>query len=178
MCNGVLLFQSAAIHSPLIPTNRASVAIGYSSNFSGSRRCPLNYRRVEEIQDIQIGDNQDKSRPKLVDRDENNPPRQGPRPLKPQSPEDDVSRYTHVQLIDIDFHIVQAQKGEQAIDTTFPLDLHDLRDPDLLAERFANLFGLSMPESLDLVWTVVGSLPSARRPGRERCARQVPSTEQ
>jgi hypothetical protein len=82
--------------------------------------CALTYRRIEEIQDIPVLEEGSQPQPRTV-APQATPkgeykvlaslPR--PRPLKPQNDDDDISRYSRVQIIDTSFQIQKA--GESKI---------------------------------------------------------------
>ncbi|OPB38863.1 hypothetical protein A0O28_0019690 [Trichoderma guizhouense] len=143
---------------------------GLQSDQVQCRRCSLNFRRIEEIQDIQISDDSanvqadrvevstedvSASFPKPRPPKPQNPedvsasfPR--PRPPKPQNPEDDISRYKQVQLVDVEFKIGSPMVDQLILETALKLSPGDLSDIEYLAERLSLVYGLSEEDSLAL----------------------------
>ncbi|KAF7557262.1 hypothetical protein G7Z17_g824 [Cylindrodendrum hubeiense] len=129
---------------------------GLSTDAIQCHRCGLTYRRVEEIQSIQI-DPEPNQEAKLSASTHPVGPK---RPTQP-SPEDEIGRYKQIQLVDVDFKIDQAYKGEQPIDTAVLLSRRDLRDSEHLAEELASIYGLSNQDSLALAKMAISSLPTS-----------------
>ncbi|KAM0558108.1 hypothetical protein ACHAPJ_005275 [Fusarium lateritium] len=114
--------------------------------------CGLTYRRVEEVQGIEFGETrvnttQNKPNPQ-ANKHSNLPPR--PKPTVTQRPEDDVSRYKHVQLVDVNFKFGRTGIDEQLADRTLLLSPHYLQSPEHLAEELVSVYGLSEDDSLAL----------------------------
>ncbi|PTB60190.1 hypothetical protein M431DRAFT_173671 [Trichoderma harzianum CBS 226.95] len=121
---------------------------GLQSDQVQCHRCSLNFRRIEEIQDIRISSDSFSAR---TDRVKGSPARfPKPRPPKPQSPEDDISRYKQVQLVDVDFKIGLSTVDQLIMKAALKLSSGDLSDTEHLAERLALVYGLSEADSLAL----------------------------
>ncbi|KAH6973276.1 nucleoside phosphorylase domain-containing protein [Ilyonectria destructans] len=112
--------------------------------------CELTYRRVEEVQSIQID-----LEPNREAKSSASAHPLGPkRPSRP-SPEDEIGRYKHVELVDVDFKIDRTSKGKQLINTALLLSCQDLRDAEHLAEELASIYGISEQDSLILANMVI-----------------------
>ncbi|KAL7916564.1 hypothetical protein GGI35DRAFT_45446 [Trichoderma velutinum] len=121
---------------------------GLQSDQVQCRRCSLNFRRIEEIQDIRVsGDSADAQTDRVV---ASTARFQKPRPLKPQNPEDDISRYKQVQLVDVDFKIGLPAVDQLFTKTALKLSSGDLSDTEYLAEKLALVYGLCEADSLAL----------------------------
>ncbi|KAH0531383.1 hypothetical protein TsFJ059_000220 [Trichoderma semiorbis] len=121
---------------------------GLQSDQVQCRRCSLNFRRVEEIQDIRISSDSSNAQTDLV---EISAARfQRPRPPKPQNPEDDICRYKQIQLVDVDFKIGLPTVDQLAMKTALKLNSGDLSDIEHLAERLSLVYGLSEADSIAL----------------------------
>ncbi|KAL6819845.1 nucleoside phosphorylase domain-containing protein [Trichoderma camerunense] len=121
---------------------------GLQSDEVQCRRCSLNFRRIEEIQDIRISSDSSNAQTDLV---EVSAARfQRPRPPKPQNPEEDICRYKQVQLVDVDFKIGLSTVDQLVMKTALKLNSGDLSDIEYLAERLALAYGLSEADSLAL----------------------------
>ncbi|KAL7948110.1 hypothetical protein V8C42DRAFT_274955 [Trichoderma barbatum] len=129
---------------------------GLSSDLLQCRRCLLNYRRIEEVQDIEIGNYLADVQGGSVHATSQNVSFKFPRPRlqQVQSLEDDIGRYKHVQLVDVDFKISQYGVGQQIAGRALKLNSRDLADTECLAEKLAHLYGLSGPDSLALSRTI------------------------
>lgn len=118
---------------------------------------------MKELQNIQFGENRTKAatkvKPKSTAAEQTNKPDQPPRPKPPgkQNPEDEIGRYKHVQLVDVDFKFDQAGEGQQLVNHTLFLSSHDLRDLEHLAEELANVYGLPEQDSLTLSRMAISS---------------------
>ena len=119
--------------------------------------CALTYRRIEEIQEIPVleEDSQPQPRtavPQVTPKGEHKilAPLPRPRPLKPQSDDDDISRYSRVQIIDTSFQIQKAGESKTAAGIA-ALSVQGLNDPERLAAYVATVYGLRSPR---------GGLPS------------------
>lgn len=116
--------------------------------------CALTYRRIEEIQEIPVlkEDSQPQPRtavPQATPKGEHKvlAPLPRPRPLKPQSDDDDISHYSRVQIIDTSFQIQKA--GESKIVAGIAtLSVQDLDDPERLAAYLATVCGLPEEDCL------------------------------
>jgi hypothetical protein len=115
----------------------------------------LTYRRVEEIQNIRVKENKTPpSAPKASDDAEAILQFSRPRLPKLPNPEDDISRYRHVQIVDVDFNIHRNVRSSPSTRTWATLGLHDLQDPERLAEMLANTYGLCGKDSFELAGMV------------------------
>ncbi|KAI6784645.1 uncharacterized protein J7T54_006691 [Emericellopsis cladophorae] len=135
---------------------------------------PPQSRIFRELQNIQFGENrtkeeakaQPRSAAKQTNKASDQPPR--PRPLRKQHPEDEIGRYKHVQLVDVDFNFVQFGKGQQLVNQTLLLGPHELRDSEHLAEELANVYGLSEQDSLTLSRMTISSFLSTPDTGQQQ----------
>jgi len=116
--------------------------------------CALTYRRIEEIQEIPVlrEDSQPQPRtavPQATPRGEHKvlAPLPRPRPLKPQNDDDDISRYSRVQIIDTSFQIQNAGESKIAAGIA-TLSAQDLDDPERLAAYLATVCGLPEEDCL------------------------------
>jgi hypothetical protein len=116
--------------------------------------CALTYRRIEEIQEIPVleEDSQPQPRtavPQSAPKGEHKilEPLPGPRPLKPQNDDDDISRYSRVQIIDTSFQIQKAGESKIAAGIA-TLSVQDLDDPERLAAYLATVCGLPEEDCL------------------------------
>lgn len=116
--------------------------------------CALTYRRIEEIQEIpvleedsqpQLGTAVPQATPK--GKHKNLAPLPRPRPLKPQNDDDDISRYSRVQVIDTSFQIQKAGESKIAAGIA-TLSMQDLDDPECLAAYLATVCGLPEEDCL------------------------------
>ncbi|KAL7955617.1 hypothetical protein V8C34DRAFT_237569 [Trichoderma compactum] len=121
---------------------------GLQSDQVQCRRCSLNFRRIEEIQDIRISS--DSSNAQTDQINASTARIQKPRPSKPHNPEDDISRYKQVQLVDVNFKIGLSTVDQLVMKAALKLSLGDLLDTEHLAERLALVYGLSEADSLAL----------------------------
>lgn len=116
--------------------------------------CALTYRRIEEIQEIPILEEGSQPQPRTAvpqatPKGEHKvlAPLPRPRPLKPQNDDDDISHYSHVQIIDTSFQIQKA--GESKIVAGIAtLSMQDLDDPECLAAYLATVCGLPEEDCL------------------------------
>ncbi|KAH8802951.1 hypothetical protein F5884DRAFT_756257 [Xylogone sp. PMI_703] len=135
--------------------NRSSAMQRYPKT-SDSHVCGLDYRRVEEIQNIPVNENRSRAssqtQPSNVSELSDQFPR--PRPPNQQNLAEEIGRYKHVQIVDVDFKVRKTSTGN--LSTT--LNLHDLRDPERLAQVLANTYGLSEEDSLKLANKVVNEV--------------------
>ena len=112
--------------------------------------CALTYCRIEEIQEIPVLEESSppqprtavpQAAPKVL------APLLRPRPLKPQNDDDDISRYSRVQIIDTSFQIQKA--GESKIVAGIAtLSVEELDDPERLAAYLATVCGLPEEDCL------------------------------
>ncbi|KAJ4865427.1 transcription factor PAP1 domain-containing protein [Trichoderma breve] len=113
--------------------------------FFTCRRCSLNFRRIEEIQDIQINNDSTNAQAKGTSAQT-----KSPRPRKPPNPEDDISQYKQVQLVDVEFKIGPPTVDQLIMARALKLSSGDLSDTEYLAERLALVYGLCEADSLAL----------------------------
>ncbi|KAM5368499.1 hypothetical protein ACJZ2D_009476 [Fusarium nematophilum] len=130
----------------------------FSTDEIQCRVCLLTYRRVEEIQRIQIDENR---KPGAKSTAIAHPPR--PKQPRQPSPEDEIGRYKHIQLVDVDFKIDRANKIKQPINTMLLLSCQDLRDAERLAEELASVYGLPEQDSLALADKAISSFQNLGR---------------
>ncbi|KAK5998739.1 hypothetical protein PT974_01121 [Cladobotryum mycophilum] len=117
-------------------------------------KCGTSYRRVEEVQDIQI--NKKKNRPKVGASLDPDPTAQNnrnqspfPRPRPARQTENEVRLYKYVQLVDVNFSI-RIDGARQSDKAAFPLNLDQLHDTERLAEYLANFYGIPALDSLNV----------------------------
>ncbi|KAM5347713.1 hypothetical protein ACJ41O_007537 [Fusarium nematophilum] len=77
--------------------------------------------------------------------------------------EDEIGRYKHIQLVDVDFKIDRANKIKQPINTMLLLSCQDLRDAERLAEELASVYGLPEQDSLALADKAISSFQNLGR---------------
>ncbi|KAF4340782.1 hypothetical protein FBEOM_5304 [Fusarium beomiforme] len=115
------------------------------------RLCGLAYRRVEESQTIQLSPNEPKQTANYKTKLEQRKASQGPprsKPLAARDPGDEIGRYKHVQLVDVNFKFYRAEKGEQPLAQAFVKGAFRLDDLNHIAEEIAHIYGFSEPDSL------------------------------
>ena len=110
--------------------------------------CALTYRRIEEIQEIPVLEEGSQPQPRIPKGEHKVlAPLPRPRPLKPQNDDDDISRYSRVQIIDTSFQIQKA--GESKIVAGIAtLSVQDLDDPERLTAYLATVCGLPEEDCL------------------------------
>jgi hypothetical protein len=116
--------------------------------------CALTYRRIEEIQEIPVLEEDYQPQPRTAV-PQSNPkgehkvlaPLPKPRPLKPQNDDDDISRYSRVQIIDTSFQIQMVGESKIAAGIV-TLSVQDLDDPERLAAYLATVCGLPEEDCL------------------------------
>jgi len=94
--------------------------------------CALTYRRIEEIQEIPVLEEDSQPQPRTA---VPQAPLPRPRPLKPQNDDDDISRYSRVQIINTSFQIQKA--GESIIAEIATQLVQGLDDPEPIAAYLA-----------------------------------------
>ena len=116
--------------------------------------CPLTYCRIEEIQEISVLEEGSQPQPRTAvpqatPKGEHKvlAPLPRPRPLKPQNDDDDISRYSRVQIIDTSFQIQKAGESKIAAGIA-TLSVQDLDDPECLAAYLATVCGLPEEDCL------------------------------
>ena len=118
------------------------------------------YRRIEEIREIGIQE-EDFQTPK---RRKGLPaPSPRPKPPRPQDDEDDISHYTRVQVIYTKFR-VQTAEGNNMGAVLATLHQQDLENTELLSEYLATVCGLSEEDCLAALKECVTRASSTRGP--------------
>ena len=112
------------------------------------------YCRIEEIQEIPVLEESSQPQPRTAvpqatPKGEHKvlAPLPRPRPLKPQDDDDDISRYSRVQIIDTSFQIQKAEESK-IVAGIVTLSVQDLDDPECLAAYLATVCGLPEEDCL------------------------------
>lgn len=132
---------------PVYRSERVYLQIWQSVN------CSLIYHRIEEVKDIDIAEDDSRSRRTDPLGNATKPPPPSPRPKPPPGlpdDDDDISQYVRVQIIDTSFRIQEA-RGSEAVPGARRLTIEDLNDPETLATYLATVYGLPETDCLLII---------------------------
>ncbi|KAL5317108.1 hypothetical protein ACEPPN_014202 [Leptodophora sp. 'Broadleaf-Isolate-01'] len=127
--------------------------------------CGLTYRRIEEIQEVDITEGDSSPRPdkspqpkrpearKEKSNLQSEFPRPRPKPQRSGGADEEIRSYKRVQIIDTSFLIRRASKGDKyktrQESRKAALTVHDLQDLELVAAYLSDVYGLPEEECLE-----------------------------
>lgn len=123
--------------------------------------CGLTYRRIEEIQDINLTNETPRPKTAPVRKQSDIPntgsklpetfPRPRPKPQSNRTADEEIRSYKRVQVIDTKFRLQKAKRQEPASELSkATLTVQDLQDLERLAAYLADVYGLPEEEAVKI----------------------------